>query len=162
VIVIGTLSKSFGAAGGFVAGPAVTIDFLANAARTFVFDTAPPPAVAAAALAAVRIAFADETPRNRVRAHARRLQSELAGLGFARPDGEPSHVVSIVFGDASAALAVQARLAEHDVLCPAIRPPTVPAGTSRIRIGLTATHDDADVDALVSALARCRPLAPIS
>lgn len=162
VIVIGTLSKSFAAAGGFVAGPAVTIDFLANTARTFVFDTAPPPALAAAALEAVRIAFADEARRSRVRAHAQRLARDLTDLGFARPDGEPSHVVSIVFGDAGAALAVQARLAERDVLAPAIRPPTVARGTSRIRIGLTAAHDDADIDALVAALARCRPLARTS
>ncbi len=162
VLVVGTLSKAFGSAGGFLAGPATAIDFLTNEARTFVFDTAPPQGTAAAALAALRIARADDALRARLAANVARVHAALVELGFARAGDAPSHVVPIVFGSASAALAVQARLSEAGVLAPAIRPPTVAPGTSRIRISLTAAHTAADLDALVAALARCRTLAATS
>ncbi len=164
VVVVGTLSKAFAAAGGFVAAPAIAIDFLANAARTFIFDTALPPSTAAGALASVRIARASDGDAARVRLadNVARTHVALAALGFVRADAPASHVVPIVIGDASSALDVQARLLEHGVLAPAIRPPTVAPGTSRIRVSLTAAHGDADLAALFSALERCRALAVTS
>jgi 8-amino-7-oxononanoate synthase len=164
VAVVGTLSKAFAAAGGFVAAPAIAIDFLVNAARTFIFDTAPPPGTAAGALASVRIARSGEgdAARERLAANVARTHAMLAGFGFVRADAPASHVVPIVFGDAASALAVQARLLERGVLAPAIRPPTVAPGTSRIRVSLTAAHGDADLDALFSALEHCRALAATS
>ena len=118
--------------------------------------------MAAAARAAVRIARASDGARLRLAASVARAGNMLAALGFARAGTAPSHVMPIVFGDASAALAVQERLLECGVLCPAIRPPTVPHGTSRVRISLTAAHDDADLDALFGALERCRTIAATS
>jgi 8-amino-7-oxononanoate synthase len=164
VVVVGTLSKAFAAAGGFVAAPAIAVDFLANAARTFIFDTALPPGTAAGALASVRIARASDgdTARARLAANVARTHDSLVALRFLRADTAASHVVSIVFGDAASALDVQARLLEHGVLAPAIRPPTVAPGTSRIRVSLTAAHGDADLGALISALERCRTLAATS
>ncbi len=164
VAVVGTLSKAFAAAGGFVAAPAIAIDFLVNAARTFIFDTALPPGTAAGALASVRIARARDgnAARARLATNVARTHAALADLGFVRADAPASHVVPIVFGDAASALDVQAHLLEHGVLAPAIRPPTVAPGTSRIRVSLTAAHDDADLEALFSALERCRALAATS
>ena len=164
VAIVGTLSKAFAAAGGFVAAPAIATDFLANAARTFIFDTALPPGTAAGALASVRIArSADgDAARGRLAANVARTHAALAELGFVRADAPTSHVVPIVFGDAASALDVQARLLEVGVLAPAIRPPTVAPGTSRIRVSLTAAHGDANLDALFSALERCRALAATS
>jgi 8-amino-7-oxononanoate synthase len=164
VAIVGTLSKAFAAAGGFVAAPAIAIDFLVNAARTFVFDTALPPGTAGGALESVRIARSSdgEAARERLATNAARTHGALATLGFVRADALASHVVPIVFGDAAAALDVQARLLDAGVLAPAIRPPTVAPGTSRIRVSLTASHDDADLDALFAALERCRTLAATS
>jgi len=164
VAIVGTLSKAFAAAGGFVAAPAIATDFLANAARTFIFDTALPPGTAAGALASVRIArSADgDAARGRLAANVARTHAALAELGFVRADAPTSHVIPIVFGDAASALDVQARLLEAGVLAPAIRPPTVAPGTSRIRVSLTAAHGDADLDALFAALERCRALAATS
>jgi 8-amino-7-oxononanoate synthase len=149
LIVLGTLSKAFGAAGGFVAGPAIAIDYLVSAARTFVFDTALPPALAAAALVAVDLAREADDARARLAEHVERLRAE-------------SHIVPIRFGDARAALAAQATLLDCGVLAPAIRPPTVAPGTSRLRVSLSARHDAADLDALIAALERCSPPCVIS
>ncbi len=157
VVVIGTLSKALGALGGFVAGPQTAIELLRNTARTFVFDTALPPAVAAAALAAVRIVASAEGDalRERLASRVGRLRAALELLG--RSAEGPGAVIPIVVGDSSEALAVAAALAERGLHVPAIRPPTVPAGTSRLRITLRADHADDEIDALASALAAVLP-----
>jgi 8-amino-7-oxononanoate synthase len=141
---VGTLSKALGSAGGFVAGPAPMIELLVNRARPQIFSTAMAPASAAAALAAVAVVRSDEGGRLRKRlaAHVERVAP-----------GHPSAIVPVVLGDEGAALAAAARLLEHGLLVPAIRPPTVPPGTSRLRVTLSAAHTDEQVDALVEALA---------
>jgi 8-amino-7-oxononanoate synthase len=157
IIVIGTLSKALAASGGFVAGPRTAIELLRNAARTFLFDTALPPAIAAAALAAVRIAAGNEGAERRARLHARaaQLRNGLADLGYPTPGTGP--VVPVVIGEPGETLALARVLAERKIRVAAIRPPTVPAGTSRLRLTVRADHAPHEVEMLLSALASALP-----
>jgi len=141
---VGTLSKTLGALGGFVAGPRRFTDLLVNRARSYIFTTASTPADAAAALAAVEIVRSPDGDalRARLRAHVERV----------RP-GHPSPIVPVVIGDERATLAAAQSLLEQGLLVPAIRPPTVAPGTSRLRVALSAAHTDEQVDHLVAALA---------
>jgi 8-amino-7-oxononanoate synthase len=145
VVRVGTLSKSLGALGGFVAGTRPLIELLVNRARSFIFTTAPSPADMAAALAAVDIVDSDEGDAllTTLRRHVQRVQP-----------GHPTPIVPMVIGDEQAALDASARMLERGLLVPAIRPPTVAPGTSRLRVALSATHSDAQVSALVDALER--------
>jgi len=144
LIRVGTLSKTLGSLGGFAAGAAVFTDLLVNTARPYIFTTASTPADAAAALAALGIVRSAEGDalRARLRSHVERL----------RP-GHPSPIVPVVFGDERATLDASTALLEQGMLVPAIRPPTVPDGTSRLRIALSAAHTDAQIDALARAIA---------
>jgi len=141
---VGTQSKTLGALGGFVAGPRQFTDLLVNRARSYIFTTASTPADAAAALAAVGIVESAEgaARRARLRAHVDRV----------RP-GHPSPIVPVVIGDERATLAAAQALLDQGLLVPAIRPPTVAPGTSRLRVALSAAHTDEQVDRLVTALA---------
>lgn len=151
-IIMGTLSKSLGAAGGFIAGSADLCDFLRNKARAFIFDTALPAPVAAAALAALDILTLEPTRPDRVREKAARFHDELCMLGFEAlaPDAA---VVPVMVGEADDALALARRLLDAGVLVPAIRPPTVPDGTSRLRCTLMASHTDDHLRRAVEAFA---------
>lgn len=151
VVVVGTLSKTLGSLGGFVAGPRAYVDLLVNSARTFIFTTASSPADAAAALAALRIVRSAEGEGLEAR-----LRANVARL---RP-GHPSPIVPIVLGEEARALAVSKTLLERGLLVPAIRPPTVAPGTSRLRVALSAAHTPAQVDALATALAELGCSAP--
>jgi 8-amino-7-oxononanoate synthase len=144
VLRVGTLSKTLGSLGGFVAGPKDYIDLLRNRARTFIFTTASTPADIAAARAALAVVRADEGAQ--LQATLRRHIDRL------RP-GHPSPIVPVILGEEAAALAAAAQLADQGLLVPAIRPPTVAPGTSRLRVALSAAHTAADVDRLVTALA---------
>jgi 8-amino-7-oxononanoate synthase len=142
---VGTLSKTLGALGGFVAGPAALADVIVNRARPYIFTTASTPADAAAALAALRVLRSPEGDalRARLRGHVERI----------RP-GHPSPIVPVLLGSEERALAAAEALLELGLLVPAIRPPTVPPGTSRLRVALSAAHTDEQVDGLARALAR--------
>jgi 8-amino-7-oxononanoate synthase len=144
VLVVGTLSKTLGSLGGFVAGPRAYVELLVNSARPFIFTTAPTPGDAAAALAGLRILRSAQGAAllARLRANVERL----------RP-GHPSPIVPIVLGEEARALAVSAALLARGLLVPAIRPPTVPPGGSRLRVALSALHTPAQLDALAAALA---------
>jgi 7-keto-8-aminopelargonate synthetase-like enzyme len=122
----------------------VFTDLLVNYARPYIFTTASTPADAAAALAALAVVRSAEGDalRARLRSHVERL----------RP-GHPSPIVPVVFGDEQATLDASAALLEQGMLVPAIRPPTVPDGTSRLRIALSAAHTEDQVDALARAIA---------
>ncbi len=144
VLVVGTLSKTLGSLGGFVAGPRAVVDLLVNSARTFIFTTASSPADAAAALAGLRIVRSAEGEGLEAR-----LRANVARL---RP-GHPSPIVPIVLGAEERAVATSRALLERGRLVPAIRPPTVPAGTSRLRVALSAAHTPEQVDGLATALA---------
>jgi 8-amino-7-oxononanoate synthase len=148
VLRVGTLSKTLGALGGFVAGPRRYTDLLVNRARTYIFTTASTPADAAAALAALRVVRAPEGDelRGRLRANVDRL----------RP-GHPSPIVPYVCGSEARALEAADALAARGFLVTAIRPPTVPPGTSRLRVAISADHTFAHVDALADALSHLFP-----
>jgi 8-amino-7-oxononanoate synthase len=152
-VAVGTLGKALGAAGAFVAGSAALCELLAHRARSFVFTTGSPPAVAAAALAALQIARAEPWRRERVRANARRLRAGLAAAGLATLDGEGAgHVVPVLVGGAEETVAAGAALRARGFAVGAVRPPTVPAGTSRLRLGVSAAHTPDQVDGLVAAV----------
>jgi 8-amino-7-oxononanoate synthase len=144
VVRIGTLSKTLGALGGFAAATTRFAELLENRARSYIFTTASTPADAAAALAALAVLRSPEGDdlRDRLRAHVDRV----------RP-AHPSPIVPVVLGDERATLEAAATLLEQGMLVPAIRPPTVPPGTSRLRVTLSAAHTTAQVDTLVAALA---------
>lgn len=143
VLRVGTLSKFLGSSGGFVAGPAPLVELLINTARSFIFTTASSPADVAAALAALQILRSNEG--------GMLLDRLRANIDLLRPD-HPSPIVPIVVGDEDAAVAAASELLEGGFFVPAIRPPSVPRGSSRLRVTLSAAHTTAQVQALVSAL----------
>ncbi len=142
---VGTLSKTLGSLGGFVAASAAFCDLLINRARPYIFTTASSPADTAAARAALAVVRSPEGDAlvERLRGHVERV----------RP-GHPSPIVPVILGAEQAALDAAAFMAERGFLVPAIRPPTVAPGTSRLRVALSAAHTDAEIDGLVRAL-RC-------
>jgi 8-amino-7-oxononanoate synthase len=148
VIRVGTLSKTLGALGGFVAGPEPLIDLLVNRARPYIFTTASSPADAAAALAAVRIVRS---------ARGDALRQRLRAVIDRVVPAHPSPIIPIIIGDEAAALAASQRLLALGLLVPAIRPPTVAPGTSRLRIALSAAHTDGQLAALVDGLGATIP-----
>ena len=145
-VTMGTLSKAFGTAGGYVAGSVDLCDWLRNRARGFVFDTAPPPAVAGAARESLAVCR-DEPWR---RAHARDLARRLAdALGLPEP---AACIVPLVIGEAQAAVEVSAAMERAGMLAIAIRPPSVPPGTARLRLTVTASHTVTDIESAAAAL----------
>lgn len=156
VVVLGTLGKAIGAAGGFIAGPAPLIDLLVNAARTFIFDTALPPAIAFAARVGIMLARTSADRRDRLFAKTARLRAGLRELGFPTNPGlqrVEGPIVPIVVGAEQRAMDLMQRCMERGVYAPAVRPPTVPPGTSRLRISMRADHTDEQVGLLLDALA---------
>ncbi len=156
VLRVGTLSKTLGSLGGFVAGPARFVELLVNRARPYIFTTAPTPADSAAALAALGVVRSDEGDALRTRLQA--LIDRVAhGIGATR---HLSPILPVVIGAEADAVAASASLLERGLWVPAIRPPTVAPGTSRLRITLSATHTDEQVDRLVDCARR--PRAPMT
>jgi 8-amino-7-oxononanoate synthase len=150
--LVGTLGKAFGSFGAFVAGDADLVETLIQRARTYIYTTALPVPVAAATLAALEVSAAESWRRVRVLALAERFRSlaEAAGLPLA---ASRTPIQPVLVGAADAAVEASRRLLERGHYVAAIRPPTVPAGTSRLRVALSAAHRDADVEDLVAALA---------
>jgi 8-amino-7-oxononanoate synthase len=153
-VLIGTLGKAFGAGGGFVAGPTALRQLLLNRARTFVFTTAPPPSVAAAARAALSLVSGPEGELRRRRLAARRDQL-VSSLGGRLPE-VPGPILPLVLGSDRAALDAAATLRARGLFVPAIRPPTVPEGTARLRITLSSEHAQDEVERLATALRELR------
>ncbi|MBL8841701.1 MAG: dethiobiotin synthase [Planctomycetes bacterium] len=156
-----TGGKALGVAGAFVVGGRPLIELLLNAARPFVFTTAPPPAVAAALAAAIEVAREADAARARVLALAQRLAKELKRGAFAvRTVAPAAAIVPFVVGEAAATSALGRELATAGFAVGAVRPPTVPDGSARLRLVVHATNDEAQVDALAAAVvARARPKA---
>jgi 8-amino-7-oxononanoate synthase len=149
---MGTLGKALGTAGAFIAGSAVLRDYLLNRARTFVFTTGSPPAQAAAGLEALRIVQEEPWRRERLRANSHRLRDGLAALGQTAHGDAASAILPLLLGDETRTLRAGQALRERGFLVGAVRPPTVPTGTSRLRISVSAAHAPRDVDGLVAAL----------
>jgi len=150
-VQMGTLGKALGASGGYICGPQVLIDFLVNRARSFIFSTAPVPAAAAAATAAVKVVRSTEgeTRRNTLRERVAQLRAALR----LPPSAFESAIVPLIIGDESKTLAAATALREKNIFVPAIRYPTVARGSARLRITVTASHTLEDIDALAKALA---------
>ena len=164
LVRMGTLSKTLGSLGGFLAGPQKVIDLMVNLARPYIFTTGLTPADAAAALAALRVLRSTEGD-----ALVRRLADLVARVDVPRPRGETggaggaggadkpsSPIIPVILGSEERALKASAALLDQGLWVPAIRPPTVPVGTSRLRVTLSAAHTDAQVSQLIDALAPLR------
>ncbi|MBM4122827.1 MAG: 8-amino-7-oxononanoate synthase [Nitrospira sp.] len=147
---MGTLSKALGTCGAYVAGPATLIRYLVNRARSFIYTTAPPPSAAAAALAALAVVRSDQARRARLWANQQRFQAGLRSLGFTLPDTQ-SPILPVLIGDPEKAVALAERLLQLRVYAPAIRPPTVPRGSSRIRTTVTSEHTDDQLDQVLAS-----------
>jgi 8-amino-7-oxononanoate synthase len=154
-VLVGTLGKAFGTAGAFVAGSEDVVRLVENRARPYIFSTAPSPTLAAAAIAATALVEAGDPLRTALFAHANVLRAGLRELGYAVPEGE-SPVLPVIIGAADATMATSARLLEHGVFVHGIRPPTVPAGTSRLRVTAMASHSAEQITAALAAFRTIR------
>ena len=155
-ILMGTLGKACGTFGAFVASSIEIVETLLQRARTYIYTTALPPAVAAASRAALRLVREEPWRRSRVLGHVARFRSEARRLGLPLMDSS-TPIQPLLLGTEAAALAASDALLAAGIWVPAIRPPTVPAGASRLRITFSAAHTDADVDRLLEALATLAP-----
>jgi 8-amino-7-oxononanoate synthase len=138
-LVVGTLGKALGGYGAYVCGSREMMDFLINTARPFIFSTAPPPPAVAAASAALELLAESPKRVERLQANATALREGLRSQGL-EPIGEDTQIVPLVIGEADDAMALCERLLEQGVFAQAIRPPTVPPGTCRLRLTVMATH----------------------
>jgi 8-amino-7-oxononanoate synthase len=163
-IVMGTLDKAIGTAGAFIAGSSTLIELLVHRARAFVFTTGLPPALAAATRESLRIIQNESWRRDRLYANARRLRAGVAAIGHPALGESDAYIIPIMIGASDETMRVGAALRDAGYLVGAVRPPTVPMGTSRLRITVSAAHTDAHIDGLLSALetALTEPRAPAS
>lgn len=150
---MGTLGKALGSSGAYVVGPSSLIEYLVNTCRSFIFTTAPAPASMAAAAAALKVLRREPDRRTRLWANRERLASGLRDLGF-RLTASVSPILPILVGDAKKAVAFAEQLFGEGVYAPAIRPPTVPESTSRIRVTITSEHSLAHIEQALGAFER--------
>lgn len=153
-VQVGTLSKAIGSQGGFVAGTEALCDWLRNTARTQMFSTALTPGACGAALESLRLIHQEPDRRERVRDLARQLRAALLATGWKATGEVDCPIVPLIVGEPQAAVSLSQELLRQGFLVPAIRPPTVPRGTSRLRITLTADHTDEDIRRCVEVLKR--------
>lgn len=150
-IIMGTLSKAVGSLGGYVSGDADLINYLRNKARSFMYTTALPPAVCAASIAGIKLIQKDPSLRASLWHNVRYLKEKLELLNFNVISSE-SPIIPILIGDAKKAVEVSKFLYKNCILIPAIRPPTVPAGSSRLRLTVMSTHTREDMERLLGVL----------
>jgi 8-amino-7-oxononanoate synthase len=158
-IHMGTLSKAAGLHGGYVCGSAALVDLLINRARSFIYSTAPPPAVAAAACEVITHLLPGEDGEARRTLLWRHLSRFAQRMG-ERIHAPQSAIIPVIVGGEAEAMQLSARLLEEGFLIPAIRYPTVARGSARLRVTLSAAHDDEDVEALAVALTNLMPSRP--
>lgn len=154
-LVVGTLGKSFGVAGAFVAASEPTVALIRNRARSFVYSTAPPPMLARAAIAALGLVHDAEDARHTLLNHAATLRAGLRDLGFDVPDGE-SQILPVLIGENDRTMRLSAELLDRGVFVQGIRPPTVAEGTARLRLTPMATHQPEQIARAISAFASLR------
>lgn len=153
-LLIGTLGKAVGTSGAFVAGPQLLIDYLVQKARTYIYTTAMPPALAVATCTSLELIQGEPERRTHLQHLIRRFREEVEVLGYTlMPSSTP--IQPILVGDNWTALTLSQELEARGLLVTAIRPPTVPEGEARLRVTLSAGHSDADLDRLLAALAEC-------
>lgn len=151
-VLVGTLGKAFGTAGAFVAGEEALIETLIQRARNYIYTTALPPAVAAATITSLQIVIKEEWRREHLAELVTRFRAGATELGLTLMESA-TPIQPVVLGEAGEAVAASTALEDRGLLVGAIRPPTVPKGTSRLRVTFTATHTEEDVDRLLSGLA---------
>ena len=149
-IQMGTLSKAAGCFGAYCCGSRELIDFLINKARSFIYTTAMPPSVAAAAIKAIEIMEAEPQRRERLLENTQRLRQGLVGLGFDTMNSV-TPIIPVLLKDAARALDLSQELLKQGILVQAIRPPTVPEHTARLRVTVTAAHRRGDIDRALEA-----------
>ena len=150
-ILMGTLGKAFGSFGAFVAGSADLIETLIQRARSYIYTTATPPALAEATRAALRLVQSEGWRRERLVELVTRFRAGAAQLGLPLMQST-TPIQALIVGDAARAVQLSEALHERGILISAIRPPTVPEGTARLRITFSAAHSEAQVDRLLGAL----------
>jgi 8-amino-7-oxononanoate synthase len=155
-ILVGTLGKAFGTFGAFVAGSDDLIETLIQEARTWIYTTAPPPAIAVATLKSLRLVESEDWRRAHLQLLVRRFRAGALQLGLNLCDSA-TPIQPVIVGAAEAALRWSAALRDAGILITAIRPPTVPEGTARLRITFSAAHSEAQVDRLLEALEQTLP-----
>ena len=153
-VLMGTLGKAFGTFGAFVAGDHAFIEYLIQSARTYIYTTAAPPAVAEAARAALRIVGQEPERREKLRRLVGRFREGAEQLGLPVAESV-TPIQPIIVGEAAVATELSNRLMDHNILITAIRPPTVPRGTARLRITFSANHTEQHVDYLLGVLESC-------
>ncbi len=154
-VLVGTLGKAVGTSGAFVAGPAGLMDYLVQKARTYIYTTAMPPALALATCASLDLVEGGEGLRTHLQGLVERFRGQAVALGYRLMESR-TPIQPIMIGDNRAALALSQALEERGLLVTAIRPPTVPAGEARLRVTFSAAHSHGDLDCLIRALAECR------
>ena len=152
-IIIGTLSKALGTMGGFVTGSSGLISYLRSKARPFIFTTALPPGVAQASIIALKTIQTQPQLRQRLWDNTHYVKERLVKLGFDLRSSE-TPIIPVMIGDNRKALKVSQYLWSQGLFIPAIRPPTVPAGSARLRLTLTALHSRRDMDYLIHHLTK--------
>ena len=155
IIQMGTLSKAVGALGGYIAGSRTLIALLINRARGFIFTTGLPPATLAAANTALDVIRSSPELRQNLFSHANRLKTALINFGYTLLPSE-TQILPVVLGSPQRATRVAEALLTEGVFAPAIRPPAVPAGTSRLRLTVMATHTDAEIGQAIAGFAKAK------
>ena len=155
-VLIGTLGKACGTAGAFVAGSDALIDTLVQFARPYIYTTSQPPALACATLKSLELLRTETWRREQLNALIGQFREGARQIGLQLMDS-PTPIQPILIGDSARALRLSAMLRERGLLVTAIRPPTVPAGSARLRVTLSAAHTPAQVQLLLNALAECYP-----
>ncbi|MBX9712350.1 MAG: 8-amino-7-oxononanoate synthase [Pseudomonadaceae bacterium] len=156
-VLVGTLGKAFGTAGAFVAGSEELIETLIQFARPYIYTTSQPPAVACATLKSLELLRTEGWRREHLNKLIARFREGAAAIGLTLMDSA-TPIQPILIGDSARALRLSALLRERGLLVTAIRPPTVPAGSARLRVTLSAAHSEAQLELLLQALAECWPL----
>jgi len=155
-VLIGTLGKACGTAGAFVAGSEELIEALVQFARPYIYTTSQPPALACATLKSLELLRRESWRREHLAALVRQFRQGAEQIGLQLMDS-PTPIQPILIGDSARALRLSRMLRERGLLVTAIRPPTVPAGSARLRVTLSAAHSEAQVQLLLNALAECYP-----
>ena len=153
-VLVGTLGKAFGTAGAFVAGSEELIETLIQFARPYIYTTSQPPAVACATLKSLELLRAESWRRDHLNSLITRFRQGAAEIGLTLMDS-PTPIQPILVGSSERALKLSAALRDRGVLVGAIRPPTVPAGSARLRVTFSASHSAAQVERLLDILAEC-------
>ena len=156
-VLVGTLGKSFGTSGAFVAGSEELIETLIQFARPYIYTTSQPPALACATLKSLQLLRTEHWRREHLTRLIQQFRRGAEQIGLQLMDSF-TPIQPIMIGDAGRALRLSQLLRERGLLVTAIRPPTVPAGSARLRVTLSAAHSEADVQLLLNTLEQCYPL----